>query len=37
MSVREAKVAGAFYPGSENEINRLVKRILDAEAEKIDY
>jgi AmmeMemoRadiSam system protein B len=37
MSVREAKVAGAFYPGSENEINRLVKDIRDAEAEKIDY
>jgi len=37
MSVREAKVAGAFYPGSENEIHSLVKRILDAETDKIDY
>jgi len=37
MSIREAKVAGAFYPGTKNEINRLVKRILDAEAKKIDY
>ncbi len=37
MSIREAKVAGAFYPGSESEIHNMVKRILDAETDKIDY
>jgi AmmeMemoRadiSam system protein B len=37
MSVRTPKVAGAFYPGTENEINSLLGHILDAEAEKIDY
>ena len=37
MSVRTPTVAGAFYPGSPDEINRLIDRILDSEKEKIDY
>ncbi len=37
MRVRTPKVAGAFYPGTENEIDSLVRKILDAEADKIDY
>jgi len=37
MRVRTAKVAGAFYPGTEKEINGLVRRIMEAEAGKIDY
>jgi AmmeMemoRadiSam system protein B len=37
MRVRTPKVAGAFYPGTENEINSLVRRIIDEETEKIDY
>lgn len=37
MSVRTPKVAGAFYPGTENEINKLVRKIIDVEREKIDY
>lgn len=37
MRVRAPKVAGTFYPGTEKEINSLVRRILDTEAEKIDY
>ena len=37
MSVRTAKVAGAFYPGTANEINRLLGQIRRTEAENIDY
>ena len=37
MSVRSPQVAGAFYPGTEQEIRSLLSRILDTEAEKIDY
>jgi AmmeMemoRadiSam system protein B len=37
MSVRTPKVAGAFYPGTGNEINNLVGQILEAESGKIDY
>jgi AmmeMemoRadiSam system protein B len=37
MNVRTAKVAGAFYPGTDNEIHSLIKRIIEEEAEKIDY
>jgi AmmeMemoRadiSam system protein B len=37
MSVRTPKVAGTFYPGTENEINSLLKRIKDQETKKIDY
>jgi AmmeMemoRadiSam system protein B len=37
MNVRSPKVAGAFYPGTEQEISSLVNRIRDTEAEKIDY
>ena len=37
MRVRTPKVAGAFYPGTEKEINSLVSRIIDTETGKIDY
>lgn len=37
MSVRTSKVAGAFYPGTGKEINSLLRQILEAESEKIDY
>lgn len=37
MRVRTPKVAGAFYPGTKNEINSLIRRIIDTETEKIDY
>jgi len=37
MNVRTPKVAGAFYPGTQNEINSLLDRILDSEKENIDY
>ncbi|KPL16947.1 MAG: hypothetical protein AMS26_02650 [Bacteroides sp. SM23_62] len=37
MRVRTPKVAGAFYPGTENEIDRLVQQIRETESEKIDY
>jgi AmmeMemoRadiSam system protein B len=37
MRVRTAKVAGTFYPGSVNEIDRLVHQIRETESEKIDY
>lgn len=37
MSVRTPKVAGAFYPGTDKEINSLLSHILEAESEKIDY
>ena len=33
MRVRTPKVAGAFYPGTENEINSLVRKIIDTETE----
>jgi AmmeMemoRadiSam system protein B len=37
MNVRTPKVAGAFYPGTQKEITRLVGQILDTETERIDY
>jgi AmmeMemoRadiSam system protein B len=37
MRVRTPKVAGAFYPGTDTEINSLVRKIIDTETEKIDY
>ncbi len=37
MKVRSPKVAGAFYPGTAGEINKLLDRILDSEVKKIDY
>lgn len=37
MNVRTAKVAGAFYPGTENEIDRLVRQIRETESDRIDY
>ena len=37
MKVRYPTVAGAFYPGTPDEINQLVDRILDAERKNIDY
>jgi AmmeMemoRadiSam system protein B len=37
MNVRNPTVAGAFYPGTSDEINRLVDRILETEKQRIDY
>ncbi len=37
MKIRAPVVAGAFYPGTPPEINRLVDRIMDDEKDKIDY
>jgi AmmeMemoRadiSam system protein B len=37
MNVRTPKVAGAFYPGTENEIDRLVRQIRETESDRIDY
>ena len=37
MNVRTPTVAGAFYPGTPDEINALVDRILNAEKDNIDY
>jgi AmmeMemoRadiSam system protein B len=37
MRIRTAKVAGTFYPGTVNEIDRLVQQIRETESEKIDY
>ncbi len=37
MNVRKPTVAGAFYPGTSDEINRLVDRILETEKQRIDY
>ena len=37
MNVRIPTVAGSFYPGTPDEINTLVDRILEAEKEKINY
>ena len=37
MNVRKPTVAGAFYPGTSDEINRLVDRILETEKKRIDY
>ncbi len=36
MSVRAPVVAGTFYPGTGNEINKLIDRILDQERDRID-
>ena len=36
MNVRKPTVAGAFYPATSQEINRLVDRILESEKENID-
>ena len=37
MTVRTPVVAGTFYPGTEQEINRLIDKILDSEKGNIDY
>jgi AmmeMemoRadiSam system protein B len=37
MNVRTPTVAGAFYPATPKEINRLLDRILDTEKDRIDY
>ncbi len=37
MTIRTPTVAGAFYPGTPDEIHRLIDRILNAEQDKIDY
>jgi AmmeMemoRadiSam system protein B len=37
MNVRKPTVAGAFYPGTIDEINSLVDRILETEKQRIDY
>ena len=37
MNIRAPVVAGAFYPGSEKEVDILIDSILKTESEKIDY
>ncbi len=37
MNVRAPVVAGSFYPGTANEINQMVDRILETEKPGIDY
>ena len=37
MNIRAPIVAGAFYPGTEKEVDILIDSILRAESEKIDY
>jgi len=37
MNVRHATVAGAFYPGTSEEINSLINSILESEKENIDH
>lgn len=37
MNVRQPTVAGAFYPGTADEINTLIDRIMESEKKEIDH